>query len=254
MDFSWTKEIFDIKNLASALTGGLIVYFRNGLKTITYTVNHQGVAFSSNDPIFGSIEVIWQKSSVMNLYISVVELTNDTNKDFKDIVFKVYSGDTYLLSERSEIKGTTRIVEWSDSFKQLLAVQPGSVPTQQQFDIYNKTREYILPVFNRGQKVVLTYLTNDSSGNSNPLVWVDMQHQGVRVLYQPLGPKIHGVPQKVALILGLILSIGILVACNVMQISIWIATLICLLVGLFSQSLGAFAFKIYRSLKLMIVG
>jgi hypothetical protein len=254
MEFLWVREFFDIKTLISAVIGGLIVYFRNGLKTITYTVNHQGVAFSSNDPIFGSIQVMWHQSNVVNLYISTIEITNNTNRDFKDISFKVYSNDTDLLSERTEIKGTAQIIEWSIPFKQLLAVQSGNVPTKQQLDIYSKRREYILPVFNRGQKAVLTFLTSDPSGVSGPAVWVDMQHQGARVLYQSSGPQIHGVPQKIALILGLIVSFAVLGACIFFSISIWFSSLICLIVGLISQSLGALVYRVYRSLKLMILG
>ena len=245
-------ELFNNKvviAICSSVLTVLVTYFRNRVKTLQYRVHHERVAFSSNDPIMGSIQVAWQNTNVTNLFTSRIELKNDTNRDFVNISFKIYTGHTVLLTERTEVLGTTQIIPWSLSFKQQLAVPAGSTPTQTQFDVYNSSREYELPVFNRGQVAVMTYLTTVPNVSAGPSVWLDLVHQGVKVEYVPTVLEIHGVSQKVALVLGLVLSLICVLACILYVEAVWLAVLIAILVGLFAQSIGAYCFKAFKLIK-----
>ena len=251
MDFSFLKDIFHnqfVRYVFAAFAGALVLYLRNRVRRLEYVVHHERIASSSIDPIFGSIQATWQGNPVSNLYASRVELTNDTSRDFSEVVFKVYSGDTILLTERTEVIGTPRIVEWSPAFKQLMFVQPGGTPTQQQYDIYNKSREYKLPVFNRGQKIAMTYLTAIPLSASGPGVWIDVAHKGIKVEYIPPGPRIHGVPQKAAIGFGLAIGAVTFVIFGVYSPDPWLTAFVCMFVGLFAQSIGA---VVYRALKLL---
>jgi hypothetical protein len=123
------------------LIGNLISALRSRVKTMEYTVHHDRLGFSADDLIFGAIRVSWQGKDVTNLFSSRVSLENQTGQDFINIRIKVYSGDTRLLGERTEISGTTYILNWTDDFKKQLFVVNGGLPTDQQFNIYNHSRE-----------------------------------------------------------------------------------------------------------------
>ena len=256
MDFSFFKDIFNnqfVRYIFFAFAGALILYLRNRVRRLEYVVHHERIASSSIDPIFGSIQTTWQGNPVSNLYTSRVELTNNTSRDFSEVVLKVYTGETILLTERTEIIGTPRIVEWSPAFKQQMYVQPGGTPTQQQFDVYNRSREYKLPVFNRGQKIAMTYLTAIPPSASGPSVWVDIDHKGIKVEYIPPGPRIHGVPQKVAIGFGLAISAVTFIIFGMYSPDPLLTASACIFVGLFAQSIGALVYRVLKLLKAIVL-
>lgn len=98
------------------------VHNKRGL--FTYFVNHFRVGVSSDDTVFGSVRVTWNGNTVANLYSSTVELTNESMKDFEGVVVRAFTNDTILLTERTEIVGTTHIVEWTDAFKKRVRSHP----------------------------------------------------------------------------------------------------------------------------------
>ena len=49
-----------------------------------------------------------------------------------------------LLTEKSELVGTTHFLEWTREFSNQLAVEPGTQPTPQQVTLYYSQREYLL--------------------------------------------------------------------------------------------------------------
>jgi hypothetical protein len=212
------KQLFESKTFMSLLSlvggglvGNLIAVLRNRVKTIEYTVNHERIAFSADDAIFGSIRVTWQNLNVTNLFSSQITLENQTGRDFTNLKVKIYTGETLLLSERTEISGTTYILQWSYEFQQQLNVPQGATPTEQQFNIYNHSREYVVPILNRGQRAIMTYLTTVPKGTEAPAVWLDILHEGVRVQYRQAVPQVHGVPVRLALSFGLVTCLAVLI-------------------------------------------
>ena len=210
------------------------------------------MAFSANDAIFGSIQVTWQNHNVTNLFSSRVELINQTGIDLTNVKVKVYTGDTLLLGQRTEIVGTTHVLKFTDEFSRQLEVLPGQGPTADQFNVYNHTREYVVPVFNRGQRTVMTYLSTTPSAEG-PSVWLDVLHQGVRAQFRPLVPQVHGVATRTASAVGLAISVGMLAFASLTVSEPWAAGLLCLLVGLFAQSVGAFAYRGFLFLKALVL-
>lgn len=253
-------QILDNKILLSAVSaivggfvGNLFAVLRGRVRTLEYTVAHDRVALSANDALFGSIQVTWQNHNVTNLFTSRVELLNQTATDLVNFKVKVYTGDTLLLGQRTEIPGTTHALHFTDEFAHQLQVQPGQAPTQDQFNTYNHSREYVVPVLNRGQRLVMTYLTTVPVGTEGPSVWLDMLHQGVRLRYRPPVPQIHGVPVRVALAIGLAACTAALALASVYLSEPWAAALVCLLVGLFAQSVGAFLYRTFLFAKALLV-
>ena len=256
-DFAQLLENKPLLSALSAIAGGflgnLIAVLRARIKTLEYTVNHDPIAFSANDAVFGAIQVTWQNHNVTSLFSSRVELSNQTGTDLTNLRIKVYTSDTLLLGQRTEIHGTTHVLRFTDEFAQKLRVPEGQVPSADQFNTYNHLREYVVPVLNRGQCVLMTYLTTVPAGKEGPAVWLDMLHPGVRVKYRPMAPQIHGVPTRVAAAVGLAASVVVLALCSLAIAEPWAAAAICLLVGLFAQSVGAFIYRGYVFLKSLVV-
>lgn len=254
------NQLIDSKALLAAISavgggliGNLIAVLRSRVKTLEYTVNHDRMAFSADDAIFGSIRVSWQNHDVTNLFSTRVTLENQTGKDFTNLKIKVYTGDTLLLGERTEIPGTTYVLKWTDGYQQQVHVPPGSAPTEQQFNTYNHSREYVVPVLNRGQRVVMTYLTTVPGSTQGPGAWLDMLHEGAKVQFRPVVPQIHGVSVRLAISVGIVACVAVLIAVSFTVTEPWAAAAICMVFGLFAQSVGAFLYRGLRFVKALVV-
>lgn len=229
------------------LLNGLIAYLQKRLKTLEYTVSHEQVALSADDPIFGNIKTTWQDMEIKNLHVTTVVLRNLTTTDYTDFDFKLYTGqDTLLLSQYTQITGTSYILNFSDKFNKSIEVVPGGQPTPQQFQIYYHNREYSLPVFKRDQEVLVRFLTTVPNGTSGPAVWLDTLHPGVKVKFRPNENKIHGVPVRLAVLIGLMVTVIALAVGIYFHPDVWPVILICTLIGIFAQLLGASFYRLWH--------
>jgi hypothetical protein len=185
--------------------------------------------------------------------MSRVTLWNQTSRDFSNLRVKVYTGETILLGQRTEIVGTTHVLQFTPEFAAQLATPQGQQPTPAQFQIYNHSREYLVPVFNRGQSVVMSYLATVPPNADGPAVWLDMLHEGARVKYRPPVPQIHGVPTKVAAAVGLAAVIVLAGTTAFLSNSPWIVAAVCTAAGLFAQSVGAGLFRAVMFIKSLVL-
>lgn len=240
--------------LAGALVSNLIAVLRNRLRVLDYTVTHDRVGLPSDDPVFTDVKISWQGHSLTNLYSSVVTVSNATLQDFTGLEFRLYAGGpTVLLSESTELSGSTYIIKWSDSFAKELKVSQGQEPTAAQYRKYHSGREYKVPTLNRGQTAVFRFLTTVPTGNEGPRIWVDLLHPGVKAVFRPAAPVVHGVPMQFAAAIGLIACLVVLVAAALGIENRWLLAGICTLVGLFAQSVGAGLYMLLRYLKYLVV-
>jgi hypothetical protein len=255
VDWPAIGSFLDNKAALSALSaaGGalltkLFALYRERLKVLEYTVTHDRVGLSAQDAIFGEVRVTWEGHELRNLYASTLVLENTASADYTNLKLKVYTGNTLLLNERSEIAGTTHIAPWTDEFRQSLQVA-GDAPTDAQLYAFRHGREYMLPVFNRGQRLVLTYLTTVPNADEGPSVWLDMLHPGVQLVFRPVTQQIYGVPVRLALPLGLFACVVVLTAVSVYVRQPWLASVILLASGLAVQAIGAGVYRLLRLLK-----
>jgi hypothetical protein len=68
-----------------------------------YFVSHYSVGVSADDAIFGSVRVTWNDNPVLNLFSSTAELVNESMRDYANVRVRVFTSDTILLTERTEI-------------------------------------------------------------------------------------------------------------------------------------------------------
>lgn len=237
-----------ISGVGGALLMLLTQQILNKRGLFTYFVHHFRVGVSADDAVFGSVRVTWNGNAVANLYSSTVELMNESMKDFEKVVVRAFTNDTILLTERTEIVGTTHIVNWSDEFKKELEVAPGQTPSDAQVDIHSRRRDYLVPVLNRGQ-VVRFHFLNAARTDKQPSIWLDVLHKGVKLKFQVPQNLILGVAQPRAALVGAILGF-ILVGIIIASINaVWIAALVSLVYGFVAQVPGAWAIRVWRRIR-----
>jgi hypothetical protein len=255
-DFSGLLDSRALVSVLSAVGGALfwnfVALYRGRVRVLEYTVTHERVGVSAEDAIFGNVAVTWQGQPVINLFVSTVMLENNTSSDYTALKFKVYTGSTFLLTERREIAGSTYLPVHTDEYMASVMVAAESVPTPLQQQIYWHSREYSVPVLNRGQRVVLTYLTTIPNATDSPAVWVDMLHSGVTLRFRPSLPQIHGVPIRMALPIGLVACLAVVVSVSLSAARTWVVAVICMVVGLIAQSIGAALYRIGKFIRQVI--
>ncbi len=219
---------------------------RRGL--FTYFVNHIRVGVSEDDAIFGSVRLTWNNNAIKNLFLSTTEMVNESTKDFESVIVRAFTNDAVLLTERTEIVGTTHILEWTNDFKKKLEVKPGQLATDDQIKLHSHQREYVIPVMNRGQ-IVRFHFLNSATTEKQPSIWLDVLHKGVKLKFRTPQTQFFGVPQPQAALVGAILGF-VFVGTIIMFInSVWIAALISLFYGFIVLIPGAGAIRAWRWLR-----
>jgi len=218
-----------------------------------YSVWHNKVGMTTDDAIYGSVKVTWNDNPVDHLYLSTLTIKNESMKDYESVIVRIFTTDTMLLTQRTEMVGTTRLIDFTDEYKSEINVLSGQDPRPDQLDLYRSRRDYIIPTMNRGQEVKFEFL-NAAKTDNRPNIWADIVHKGVVCRIKKPVNLILGVPQPRALLIGTILSL-----CGIFLIMTWIKSI--LLVAVISFLLGALvvlpgvmAIKAIRRVKAILAG
>lgn len=221
--------------------------------TFSYHVDHSRVGITTDDAVFGKVEASWNGNKIQNLYISNVELANESMNDYENVVVQVYTSDTQLLSESTQVANGPNILEWTGKYKERISVAQNTEPTAAQRGIYFGQREYAIPVFNRGETVRLTYL-NSATTAKTPTIWVAVAIKGVKLKFRVPQPQVLGVPRPRAAIVGVLVCLVAVVALLFTPTPHWLVALVALALGLFAQIPGAYAVRVCRKLYNVIGG
>ena len=251
MDFTFLDNRLAVALIAAtigAILSLVVQRILNKRGIFTYFVQHYQIGESTDDAVFGTIQVTWNERPVSNLYLSTIELKNESLKDYEDVVVKVFTNDTYLWTEKTEIVGTTQYLRWTAEFAAELSVEQGKQPTETQWDLYRRERKYIVPVMNRGQVVHLKFL-NEAKTNNQPTLWLDIIHKGVKLQFRVPQPEFMGVSQPAAAFAGALLGLVFLSVVIYFVETSWIAAVMCLVYGLVAMVPGAGLIKASRRLR-----
>lgn len=223
---------------------------------LTYAVHMDRFAESADDVIFGNVGVNWQGRPVPNLYLATVTVDNPTLRDLDDLHLHAYvSVGLTLLTERSQVEGSPRIVPYDPDFAARVFPADGEAATPMQLQIYNSSRQYRLPVFNRGQRIRLSYLcTYDASAGDPPMIYVTGERKGTKLVQRPGALAMFGVPLKAAQGLGLVATVLVVLTCGWLQLNVWVAGIVSAVVGLFAQLVGAAIYRVLQRAKDLLAG
>ena len=253
--FSNTLAVSILSLLAGALITVIVTKIHAKTAVFRYSTRVERVALAADDLVFGTVRVLWHDQNVRNLYLVSVEIENASTRDFENVPLKVYpAGNTIMLSELTAVVNTPYVIKWAPEFAATLVVTPGGTPSERQMDIYHHSREYLVPVFNRGQVLELSYLCTEPDGAKTPYVVVSTQLKGVALKLQVRSNFVLGVPAQLTLPRGLMGAIVAIVLCTLWLETVWVVSLIGVLVGLFAQFVGALVYKVERWLRKVIAG
>lgn len=211
----------------------------------TYFVSHFPAGLTTDDPVFGTVRVTWNNSPVQNLYLSRVELRNESLNDYEGIVVRVVAKDTTLLTEQTGIAGTTRGLRWTEEFSQQLSVQQGNPATPSQFATFSRLREFDIPTMNRGQVVDFRFL-NDATPGKVPRIELEVLHKGVRLEFRMNQQQYMGVPLSSATLAGIALGTLFLLGVTLLTAEVWVGAILSFVFGLVVRVPGALAIKSWR--------
>ena len=238
--------------------GGIAVtvmaqYILNKRGIFSYNVFHNRVGISTEDAIYGSVKVTWNENPVAHLYLSTVELTNQSMKDYESVVVRIYTSNTKLLTQRTEIAGTTRLIDFSEDYKKEIAVREGDRPSDSQFNLFRSRRDYFVTTMNRGQMLRFQFL-NAAISEHQPNIWVDVLHKGVKCKFRIAKNLVFGVPQPEAALVGTfvgLIAVGLII---IFLNSITLAALLSFIIGLFVIIPGAYSVKVLRKIRDWLAG
>lgn len=239
--------------LAGVLTAWLTQRVLNKRGLFSYYVNHNRVGISTEDKTFGNVSVTWNNNQIQHLFFSTLELKNESLNDYENVVIRTYTDNSRLLSESTQIIDTPNIIEWTEKFKNQLHVENGQTPTDAQQAIYNGQREYLIPVFNRGQMVRISYL-NSATSEEIPSIWLSATIKGVRVKFRVPQEQIYGVPRPLAAISGVVIGLILIVPLVVYVPNAWVIAILAIVYGFVAQIPGAFFIKTMRKIREIIGG
>lgn len=216
----------------------------------SYFVENNIVGISDHHPTFGNVEVKWENHVINQLYLSTIHLKNESLTDFEDVVIRVFTSDTNLLNESSQISGMTGYLKWTQDYNDEL--KGLNSDAEKQLQHYHSQREYLIPVFNRGQEIRIAFL-NSANSDDAPNICLEAPVKGVKVIYQDRRDAISGVLRSHAHFFGAIIAIALSVITHQFVKEIWIVFAACSF-GLVSVFFGVYAIKGYQKMREIIGG
>lgn len=235
------------------LTAWLTQRVLNRRGIFSYSVTHNRVGMTAEDPVFGSVAVTWNGNATSNLYMSTIEMKNESLNDYENVVIRAYTSDTKLLTEQTQLLGSPSNLEWSEKYKKETHVNPGDKPTASQWTLYGGQREYIIPIFNRGQSVKISYL-NSANNSTTPSIWLSVAIKGVKLKFRGPQYQILGVPLGQAAFMGVLTGFVVWAALVFVATEPWIIATTAMLYGFVAQVPGAYLIKLLRRVREAIGG
>ena len=234
-------------------SGGIIAaiitqIWLNKRALFTYNVFHNQVGQSADDEIYGSVKVTWNETQVARLYLSTVELINESTRDFETVAIRIYTNNTELLSQRTEISGTTRIIDFTEDYKNEISVPKGEKPTDSQYKTYRHRRDYIVPTMNRNQKLRFELL-NAATTEKQPEIWLEILQKGINCKFRVAHQLFMGVSQPTAALVGSLVGFIAILLMLFYVNNIWFAGILSYIIGLLVLVPGAYTVKTYRKVR-----
>ena len=241
-----------IGTITGALTGIAVTFVAQKLLNqrgiFSYSVTHSRIGISADDSVFGSVAVTFNGEKFQNLYLSTIELKNESLNDYEKIVFSSYSNDTKLITEQVQAADTLDNIHWSSDYDKRLQITSEGGPTPEQLQCFYGRREYFVPVFNRGQTIKITYL-NSAYGATIPNIWLSASIKGVRLKFRSYENRIVGIPKNHATWIGIAVGGLVLLLLSSADFATPITAAIALIYGISTQFVGAYITKTWQWLR-----
>lgn len=244
----WDPIATPIAGAAGVLLAHLWQRYLGRLATLRWSAWHHRIATAGDAPTIGRVDVMWNGAPVTNLHWCAFEIENESSKDLANAEVKLAYRDGSNFLTRGTPIGTAQFLPYGPLFDDAVARVQGVPPEQQpaddvQFLLTN--RHFVIPVFNRGTKITVTFLVHATTIQP-PTLTAAVDHIGVRLRQQSERPSIFGVEQRYAAGVGLTAGIGVALLLAAFIPSWWGAALAAFVVGAYGQLLGVALVKLKR--------
>ena len=171
--------------IASAVIAHLWRRYQGRMIVLSVKVEHQHIALSGEDNRFGKIEVLHNDNPVKNVYFTTISLSNESSKDLDGVVLNTLHTDgSKIRVSTGAVDGSANVLNFAPGYQSILdefLKKPSTDPDfDQHLDFLTTRRDYLVPVLNRGGKVIVNLLVEAPDGAS-PYVQVSTDHKGVEI-------------------------------------------------------------------------
>ena len=224
--------------ILSAIAGHIWRRFRNRTIVLKFSARHTNLAHSSENLFGDKLQVLYRNQEVKGLYVTDATIRNDSGADLENVVIilEYRKGEQYYGGS-GKISGSPKNLLFSNDFQQIIdrARQPGPIDKSPDLPYLMRTREFLIPVLNRGSIVEFSLLTHSEKF---PYLHAVCHHKGVKIVEEKAFPKLLGVAVPHAAIVGLLAGIVLLVFLFPLFISIGRAMTVAFILGAFGQLIG----------------
>ncbi len=237
--------------VGGAVFGAVVVQlwrqYLQRMVTVRWSVTYETLAAGGDSPMWGRIDILHNNQPVGNLLQWCrVEIENESgSRDLLNVVVRLeYEDGTAFLSGGAALEGNNQPLPLAPTFTAEVDRFLATPEADRKPNDFYRRREYLIPVLNRGAKVIALFLVIPKA--FNPPLRVYCNHLSVRFKHQPERPMTFGVVQKQASLTGL--SVGCLaaVAISMSLTNVWIAVFVALFVGAYGQLFGVAVIRGWR--------
>ena len=249
-----SKLFIGISSAIIGITLTIIAHlYLNKRGIFSYYVFHTRIGQSTRNKVYGSVKLTWNESPISNLYLSKVELINKSLKDYESVIVKIFTNNTILLTQSTQIVGTTRSIDFTEEYIKKISVKEDNKPSKEQLALFRKQRDFFVPTMNRNQTLRFEFL-NSAISTQQPSIWVDVLHKGVKCKFRIAQNMIFGVPKGDAAIIGAIFGLIVVFLLIIFINNVPISAFISFIIGLTVIIPGAFIVKIFRKIRDLLAG
>ena len=243
--------------ILSALVMHLWDRFRSRIATISWTASFQRLTPANDAPNLRSIQVLHGQLPCKNLYSCRVVVKNESEKDLPafDLLF-TFNQEFGVVFAAGGLDSSAKQLLLSNSYfgtlQQVLALEAEKQSGHLSYAYLIHNREFAVASMNRGCTATFDFTVHSDSPAAIASVRVTSEAHGIRVLSRPPIPELLGVPQKWAIIIGLLIGCAVtaLVALSsIPPLAIAFATFA---VGTFAALFGVAAIWIMRKTRALL--
>lgn len=236
-----------ITAIISVLVGTAWQKWRDRMVVIRWSAQHYFYGpFANVSPALGKVEMRLNDLAVDSLHWIQVEVENESgSRDLANVEMHIDSapGTTILSAGMME---PALPYKWSERIQTAInQLQGDDDRNAEAWQILRTSREYVIPVFNRGDKIRFTFFVGPPK-MGNARLEFSCRAVGVTVREEPVSARVYGVTVKYAIWSGLFASLAISLVAVLFVPYPSLVALIALVAGAYLQLLGAGVVKLKR--------
>ncbi|HEU0078679.1 MAG TPA: hypothetical protein VFQ76_13590 [Longimicrobiaceae bacterium] len=181
------------------------------------------------------------------MYVTTVQIQNPSTRDLQNVVLNFEVDErSVILHSIARVLGSIPELSFTQQFSDgAKAALNHDMPNPVDVVYYDRHRDYLVPVFNRGAVVHAGFLISRDDG-SQPFIVTTCDHSGVKLVFRALAQSTLGVSNRQAQVIGLIASLGLTIVVAYVTPNIWTGSVFGWISGLFALLIGAVLIRFGR--------